>query len=88
MALTKETPLTDNERIADENTSSGKYARRASRSRWHIVESWIAGDAVTKCGRRLDYEPNDYGSVVVSDTVGEFGSECRVCGEASLADPA
>jgi len=36
----------------------GSWVRRdgAYRSKWHLIESTIAGDAVTHCGRRLRNE--------------------------------
>ena len=31
----------------------GAWVRRP-RGKWHLVESTVAGDAFTKCGRRMD----------------------------------
>jgi len=38
------------------------WAKRPGRGKWHLVESIIAGDAVTHCGRRL----SDEGGLLVS----------------------
>jgi hypothetical protein len=34
---------------------NGDWARRLGR-KWHLVESTIAGDVITKCGRRFNEE--------------------------------
>jgi hypothetical protein len=31
----------------------GHWVRRSGKQKWHRVESMVAGDAITKCGRRL-----------------------------------
>lgn len=32
----------------------GTWVRRKPRQKWHLIESVIANDAVTRCGRRLE----------------------------------
>ena len=33
----------------------GQWIRREeSHTKWHLVESIVAGDAITKCGRRME----------------------------------
>jgi len=32
----------------------GQFIRRYDRDRWHLVESIVAGDAITRCGRRME----------------------------------
>ncbi len=36
----------------------GDWVRRKG-LKWHLIESIIAGDAITKCGRRLDHSIQD-----------------------------
>lgn len=44
----------------------GNWVRRKEgRSKWHRVESDIASEAITRCGRRMD--PGLYGGLEVSD---------------------
>ncbi len=50
---------------------NGQWVRRQTsknkaRFKWHLVESTIAGDAVTKCGRRMD-RTTAAGSLETSD---------------------
>lgn len=45
----------------------GNWVRRPG-GKWHIVESIIAGDAVTKCGRRMDRK-NDEGPLAMRDQI-------------------
>jgi hypothetical protein len=54
----------------------GTWARREQRYTWHLVESLVANDAVTRCGRRLRDEPNRRGALIFSDAP---GAKCKVC---------
>ena len=56
----------------------GTWVKREKRRNWHFVESLVAGDAVTKCGRRLADEENSRGGLVYSDAPG-IGLECKGC---------
>ena len=54
----------------------GQWIRRERRPVGHLVESVIAGDAVTRCGRRLSDERNSRGALVEA----EFGiPKCSQC---------
>lgn len=58
----------------------GSYVSRAlSGRRWHIVESIVADDAITKCGRRLK---NEAGKFYVRDTLvtRAIVMPCQQCG--------
>ena len=46
----------------------GNWVRRGPAFKWHLVESTIAGDAVTKCGRRMDRVTKD-GELEASETM-------------------
>lgn len=39
----------------------GNWVRRHGRGKWHVVESVVAGDAITKCGRRMAPRPGGVG---------------------------
>ena len=54
----------------------GTWVRRERRSYWHYVESFVADDAVTRCGRRLRDEQNSRGGLIFSDAP---GARCKVC---------
>ena len=41
------------------------WFRLSKRHKWHMVESVIDGDQVTKCGRRLPRRAGDEGSDVM-----------------------
>lgn len=46
----------------------GQFVKReGSRRSWHLVESWVANDAITYCGRRLTDEPTDDGGLQTTD---------------------
>ena len=45
----------------------GNWVKRP-RGKWHLIETIIAGDAVTKCGRRMD-RTNADGKLEVSDVM-------------------
>lgn len=46
----------------------------------HLVESIVAGDIVTKCGRRLKDEPNGDGPLLLAVLEAGFSSRnCEVC---------
>lgn len=50
----------------------GNWVRRAPgpgnrTPKWHRVESVVAGDAFTRCGRRMRNEPNSNGLLEVSE---------------------
>jgi hypothetical protein len=54
----------------------GQWVRRERRGVPHLVESVIAGDAITRCGRRMTDEPNSNGLLMLAD----FGvRKCRQC---------
>ena len=53
----------------------GDWVRRERGGKPHLIESIVAGDVVTKCGRRLRDEPNTRGKLV-SDLDSE---PCRIC---------
>ena len=49
--------------------SIGQWVRRETRkhvTKWHLVESVVADDAVTRCGRRMR---NELGGLKVSDAM-------------------
>lgn len=48
----------------------------------HFVESEIAGDVITRCGRRMDAKTKDGRGLVT--VVPSAVEQCRSCGEASL----
>jgi hypothetical protein len=47
----------------------GQWVQRNTKgAKWHLVESVVAGDAVTKCGRRMDSRTRSEGiGLEVSD---------------------
>jgi hypothetical protein len=47
----------------------GTWVRRRGRrmGKWHLVESVVAGDAFTRCGRRMRNEPVEGELLEVSD---------------------
>ncbi len=53
----------------------GDWVRREHGGKPHLVESIVAGDAVTKCGRRMADEPNSRGKLI-SDLDTE---PCQIC---------
>lgn len=61
----------------------GNWVRRPG-GKWHLVESTVAGDAFTRCGRRMD-KTNSHGKLDVSDVepltrmIGQ-PQLCRRCG--------
>jgi hypothetical protein len=54
----------------------GTWVRRERAAFWHFVESLVAQDAITRCGRRLRDEPNSRGELVFSDAP---GLRCKAC---------
>lgn len=46
----------------------GKWVRRR-RTKWHLVESEIEGDVVTRCGRRMRATTIDRGRLEVSEVM-------------------
>ncbi len=56
----------------------GTWVKREKRHYWHLVESLVANDAVTACGRRLTDEANSRGELVYSDAPA-IGWECKGC---------
>lgn len=47
----------------------GNWVKRRG-GKWHLVESIVDGDAITKCGRRMDREkPYRDGALKVSDVM-------------------
>jgi len=53
----------------------GDWIRRDKRGAPHLVESIVAGDVITKCGRRMKDEPNRDGGLILA----LYGRKCRVC---------
>jgi hypothetical protein len=49
------------------NDQIGTWVKREQRETWHLVESLVAHDAITKCGRRMHDEANSRGGLVFSD---------------------
>lgn len=48
----------------------GQWVRRSrSRAKWHVVESVIADDPITRCGRRLRHGRTSNGELEVSDVM-------------------
>jgi hypothetical protein len=45
----------------------GQWVKRSRLTVAHLVESVVAGDAVTRCGRRMADEPNSRGPLVEAD---------------------
>lgn len=63
----------------------GDWVRRSrGRAKWHLVESVVAGDAVTRCGHRMDWATRTGGQLQVSDVmpltrmIGQ-PQNCRYC---------
>lgn len=54
----------------------GTWVRREYRTFWHLVESFVANDAVTHCGRRMRDETNSRGGLVFTDAP---GARCKQC---------
>lgn len=48
----------------------GTWVKREKRQHWHLIESLVANDAVTRCGRRLRDEPNSRGGLTFTDYPG------------------
>lgn len=46
----------------------GNWIKRGRQQKWHLVESIVAGDAFTKCGRRMD-RITDEGRLRVSQQI-------------------
>lgn len=60
--------------------SVGSWVRRAkSGAKWHFVESVIAGDAITRCGRRMA-DPDFLESAVepLTRAIGQ-PQNCQLC---------
>ena len=60
----------------------GLVARHRSGARWHAVESVIADDAITRCGRRMaDTRPGEGYPLVTDDSGIRPGglTACRQC---------
>lgn len=55
----------------------GDWIQRERRGKAHKVESIVAGDIVTKCGRRMTDEPTKSGGKLVQDT--RQSDVCSVC---------
>lgn len=70
----------------------GNWVRRR-RGRWHLVESVVAEDAVTRCGRRMDRETPSGGELQVSEVmpltrmIGQ-PQNCRQCNREPAEDDA
>ena len=46
----------------------GNWIRRKG-TKWHLVESTVAGDAFTRCGRRMDWQTRSGGVLEVSEVM-------------------
>lgn len=55
----------------------GDWVQRERRGKAHKVESVVAGDAVTKCGRRLADEANSNGELLLTGPADTL--RCKVC---------
>ena len=57
----------------------GSWVRR-NKGKWHVVESVIANDAITYCGRRLDDERGlEYSSTMPLTRMIGQPQLCKVC---------
>ena len=56
----------------------GDWVQRAKRGVSHLVESIVAGDVVTKCGKRMRDEPNRDGGLEHSSLLDRF-NRCKRC---------
>jgi hypothetical protein len=58
----------------------GSWVRRSGKNtKWHLVESIVAGDAFTRCGRRLrDPDLDVSGFEVLTRAIGQ-PQNCRYC---------
>jgi hypothetical protein len=63
----------------------GDWVRRQG-GKWHLVESTVAGDAITKCGRRMklslsDFESDDLQVNAVEPLTRMIGQpqNCKLC---------
>lgn len=54
----------------------GTWCMRSRYRVAHLVESVIAGDAITACGRRMTDEPTSGGEIVVAPL---DAAKCRQC---------
>lgn len=69
---------------------SEKYDRvtRHNSEIWHVVESTIAGAAITNCGRRMEPQADRGGLTWASHEEAALAENyrlCELCGEGSLA---
>ena len=56
----------------------GDWVQREKRGVPHLIESIVAGDVVTKCGKRLRDEPNRDGGLVKAPLFAVF-DRCKNC---------
>lgn len=49
----------------------GGWVRRERLLLWHRVESIVAGDAITTCGRRMADQPTTDGGLATTDDPGD-----------------
>jgi len=54
----------------------GDWVQRERSGMPHLVESLVAGDVITRCGKRMTDEPTKSGGALVLAT---YGQRCRVC---------
>jgi hypothetical protein len=62
----------------------GSWVRREKRGLYHLVESDVANAAITKCGRRLEWETTSGGKLRVFVGPQErpgWDMACRVCAD-------
>jgi hypothetical protein len=59
-----------------EEIQIGQWVRRARRMVWHRIESVIADDAITSCGRRMSDEPTARGGLLYAR---DALVRCRMC---------
>lgn len=62
----------------------GEWVTRQRRGVPHIVESVVAGDAITRCGRRLGDTATKSGGLLVQAPHG--ARKCRVCTDDVLTE--
>jgi hypothetical protein len=61
----------------------GSWSRRhRSAAKWHYVDSTVAGDIITRCGRRMDPRSSDGVELEYSESAGgaaTSGDRCTLC---------
>jgi hypothetical protein len=57
----------------------GDWVQREKRGVPHYVESIVAGDVVTRCGKRMRNEPNRDGGLTKAGLIDSVLNRCRSC---------